>query len=184
MEELEKKNKGLGSENKMLMLMTQSVENSTNSALSGQIESMKRCGKFLDNIVSLVRSYAQTCFKKRKVKPEETNEEKSQRLNMAMNFGGNYKDVLLDVMSSQKVSFLARSKTKRTQLLESEAIDEIDLTGVSLGLFSSDNAFRIYLYKLVNGSNKWFERLIVTFIAISSIQLALTNPLNDPKGFS
>jgi hypothetical protein len=88
---------------------------------------------------------------------------------MTMNFGGNYKDVLLDMMSSQKVSFLARSKTKRTQLLESEAIDEIDLTGVSLGLFSSDNAFRIYLYKLVNGSNKWFERLIVTFIAISSI---------------
>jgi hypothetical protein len=57
MEELEKKNKGLGSENKMLMMLTQSVENSTHSALSGQIESMKRCGKFLDNIVSLVRSY-------------------------------------------------------------------------------------------------------------------------------
>jgi len=87
---------------------------------------------------------------------------------MTMNFGGNYKDVLLDMMSSSK-PFLSRSKTKRTQLLENEVIDEIDLTGVSLGLFNSDNAFRIYLYKLVNGSNKWFERLIVTFIAISSI---------------
>jgi hypothetical protein len=54
-------------------------------------------------------------------------------------------------------------------LLESEILDDVDLTGVSLGLFDSDNAFRIYLYKLVNGSNKWFERLIVTFIAISSI---------------
>lgn len=86
---------------------------------------------------------------------------------MTMNFGGNYKDVLLEVMSSKPL--LRRTQTMRTKLLESEMLDEIDLTGVSLGLFDSDNAFRIYLYKLVNGSNKWFERLIVTFIAISSV---------------
>lgn len=49
------------------MKMTQSGEISTNSGLSGQIESMKRCGRFLDNMVSLVRTYVQTCFKKRKV---------------------------------------------------------------------------------------------------------------------
>lgn len=64
---------------------------------------------------------------------------------------------------------LSRTVTKRTKVLENELLDEIDLTGVSLGLFDSDNAFRMYLYKLVNGSNKWFERLIVTFIAISSV---------------
>lgn len=86
---------------------------------------------------------------------------------MTMKFGGNYKDVLLEVMSSK--TLLTRSMTKRTKLLESEILDDVDLTGVSIGLFDSDNAFRIYLYKLVNGSNKWFERLIVTFIAISSI---------------
>lgn len=82
------------------MKLTQSGENSISSGLSGQVESMKRCGRFLDNMVSFVRSYIQTCFKKRKVKPEETNEEKSLRMNMTMKFGGSYKDVLLDIMSS------------------------------------------------------------------------------------
>jgi hypothetical protein len=86
---------------------------------------------------------------------------------MTMKFGGNYKDVLLEVMSSK--TMLTRIMTKRTKLLESEILDDVDLTGVSMGLFDIDNTFRIYLYKLVNGSNKWFERLIVTFIAISSI---------------
>ncbi len=151
----------------MLMKLTQSGENSMNSGLSGQVESMKRCGTFVDNMVSLVRSYLQTCFKKRKVKPEETNEEKSLRLNMTMKFGGNYKDVLLEMMSNK--TLLSRSMTKRSQLLENELLDDIDLTGVSLGLFDSDSALRIYLYKLVNGSNKWFEGLIITFIAISSV---------------
>jgi hypothetical protein len=75
--------------------------------------------------------------------------------------------VLLELMSNK--TLLTRSITKRTKLLESDMLDDVDLTGVSLGLFDSENAFRIYLYKLVNGSNKWFERLIVTFIAISSI---------------
>jgi hypothetical protein len=49
------------------MTLTQSGKNSTNSGLSGQVESMKRCGRFLDNMVSVVKSYVQTCFKKRKV---------------------------------------------------------------------------------------------------------------------
>jgi hypothetical protein len=71
---------------------------------------------------------------------------------MTMKFGGNYKDILLEVMSSK--TLLTRSITKRTKLLENEILDEVDLTGVSLGLFDSDNAFRLYLYKLVNGSNK------------------------------
>ena len=60
---MERKEKGVGSENNILMKLTQSGEVSTNSGLSGQIESMKRCGRFLDNIVSVVRTYLQTSFK-------------------------------------------------------------------------------------------------------------------------
>ena len=53
------------------------------------------------------------------------------------------------------------------KLLDAELQEEIELTGVSLGLFDQSNSFRIYLYKLVNGTHKNFERLIIFFIAVS-----------------
>jgi hypothetical protein len=43
------------------------------------------------------------------------------------------------------------------------------LDGKSLNYFDKENPFRKWLYKIVNGSNKNFERLIVIIIAISSL---------------
>ncbi len=86
---------------------------------------------------------------------------------MTMRFGANYKDFLLEMLNTK--TLLSRSVTKRQKLLEDEMSNDLELTGVSLGLFASDNGFRNILYKLVNGSNIYFERLIVFFIAVSSV---------------
>jgi hypothetical protein len=60
--------------------------------------------------------------------------------------------------------------------LESQFIPE----GRSLFLFGPDNKFRLFLHRLTN--NIYFDGVIVFFIAVSSIMLALDNPLNDPNG--
>ena len=101
---------------------------------------------------------------------------------MTMQFGGNYIEVLLGEMSIK--TLLSTKTMTKTKLVESGVQEEIELTGVSLGFFDSSSPLRIWLYKIVNGTNKNFERLIIFFIAVSSVQLALTSPLNDPKGFS
>ena len=53
------------------------------------------------------------------------------------------------------------------------------MEGVSLLMFPVDNCFRRTLYRIIN--NKVFETLILIVITISTVQLALDNPLNDPN---
>lgn len=55
----------------------------------------------------------------------------------------------------------------------------LGLEGNSLIFFSPENKFRFFIAKIVK--SKYFEMFILTLIAISSILLALDNPLNDPE---
>lgn len=52
------------------------------------------------------------------------------------------------------------------------------LHGRSLFIFSKTNAVRRIVTKII--SNWWFEFFILTVILMSSITLAIENPLNDP----
>lgn len=54
------------------------------------------------------------------------------------------------------------------------------MEGYSLMVFSVDNKFRVLTYKIIH--HKYFEYLILIIIQISTIQLAIDNPLNDPEG--
>jgi hypothetical protein len=56
----------------------------------------------------------------------------------------------------------------------------LELEGRSLGVLGPENKFRVFLAKLT--SNSIFDGMIIGFISISSIMLALDNPLNDPDG--
>ncbi len=51
--------------------------------------------------------------------------------------------------------------------------------GKSLFLFGSSNKFRIFIAKLIKSNT--FEMLIYILIGLSSILLALDNPINDPE---
>ncbi len=53
--------------------------------------------------------------------------------------------------------------------MSSKFIDDLAIEGKSLNLFDEDNKLRIYLFKLVNGTNEAFERTILVFILLSAI---------------
>jgi hypothetical protein len=54
------------------------------------------------------------------------------------------------------------------------------MQGVSLFLLPIDSSIRRFIYKSVN---HWcFESFILCIIILSTIHLALENPLNDPNG--
>lgn len=52
--------------------------------------------------------------------------------------------------------------------------------GKALYILGADNKLRQFLARLA--TNNIFETVIILFISISSIMLALDNPLNDPNG--
>ena len=54
------------------------------------------------------------------------------------------------------------------------------LRGKSLYIFSAKNPIRIFLHKIL--LLPYFDHIILVLIIISSILLALDNPLNDPNG--
>jgi hypothetical protein len=54
------------------------------------------------------------------------------------------------------------------------------MSGKSLEIFSVDNSFRRFVYRLI--SSQVFENIILVVILVSTVQLALENPLNDPEG--
>lgn len=58
-------------------------------------------------------------------------------------------------------------------------VQSIQLDGYSLLFMSSTNPFRLFIAKIVKSQN--FETFILCLIAISSVLLALDNPLNDPE---
>lgn len=55
----------------------------------------------------------------------------------------------------------------------------MNLTGKSLFLMNGNNPLRVLVGRLVN--SRYFESFIMLLIAISSVLLALDNPLNDPE---
>ena len=54
------------------------------------------------------------------------------------------------------------------------------MEGDSFMLFSVDNKFRRFIYRVCN--HKVFEGFILIVIVVSTVQLAMDNPLNDPNG--
>ena len=50
--------------------------------------------------------------------------------------------------------------------------------GTSLNLFSQTNKFRSFCFSVVTSAK--FDWFIISIIGVSSVQLALENPLNDP----
>lgn len=51
----------------------------------------------------------------------------------------------------------------------------------SLMMFKIDSKFRIKVTKLV--THKFFERVMLVIIFITTLQLAVDNPLSDPTSF-
>lgn len=70
-------------------------------------------------------------------------------------------------------------RTKTFNSSNSNLFKESICEGVSMFLFPSDNEYRIFLMKVVK--SRYFDGFIFGIIAISSILLALDNPLNDPE---
>lgn len=58
--------------------------------------------------------------------------------------------------------------------------EDLYIRGKSLNMFDEDSALRQLLFKI--SISKLFERFIIVIILVSSVQLALTNNLNDPNG--
>lgn len=54
------------------------------------------------------------------------------------------------------------------------------LKGKSLYICGPKNNFRFFIFKIV--TNKFFDPFILSLILISTILLAVDNPLNDPNG--
>lgn len=54
------------------------------------------------------------------------------------------------------------------------------LVAKSLYLFDNTDKFRMFLYKVV--THKFFDPVSLVLIVISSITLAIDNPLDDPNG--
>ena len=56
---------------------------------------------------------------------------------------------------------------------------EIELQGVSIGIFNEDNPVRVFLSHVVASS--FFEAFILMLILATSIMMALESPLDDPE---
>jgi len=78
----------------------------------------------------------------------------------------------------------SKKKTKKAgDNTEEASDDEFDLSEMpnkSLGLFSKENKMRKMAITL--DKNPKFDNFILILIAVSSVILALENPLNDPSG--
>ena len=65
--------------------------------------------------------------------------------------------------------------------MEIEGKKEVrDMTGVSLCCLKPENCFREFCWKL--STNKWFDRLILFLIIVSTLTLAVETPMDNPKG--
>lgn len=77
-------------------------------------------------------------------------------------------------------SFTRFNTSKIKKLDTSKTLgDDLYITGKSLNFFEKDNEYRMRIFDIVTSKN--FERVIITIILLSSIQLALSGPLNDPN---
>jgi hypothetical protein len=76
---------------------------------------------------------------------------------------------------------LGEVKEDDEEMYETESEqEEFKLTGNSLFIFPEDSSFRKLMFKTL--THIWFERTMIIIIVISSIQIAISRPLNDPEG--
>ncbi len=87
-----------------------------------------------------------------------------------------------DVKSGSTIRGINEKSVKKSDLgLTFKKIgNDSYLEGRSLWLFGINNKFRQFLFDIV--THNFFEYFINMLIIISSIELALDNPLNDPNG--
>lgn len=57
---------------------------------------------------------------------------------------------------------------------------DVKLHGYSLFLFGPKNRFRLWVKSLVQ--HEWFDPFIILVIIVSTVCMAVDNPLNDPDG--
>jgi hypothetical protein len=91
--------------------------------------------------------------------------------------------------SEKKLTYRSRSQFSLSHLkvLENDDFDPSEasaklkekISGKSLFCLGPHNKFRFECYKMVN--HPWFDRIILTFIVISTIMLAIDTPLSDPE---
>jgi Ion transport protein len=76
---------------------------------------------------------------------------------------------------------ISRQITKKLKSQETiKYIEDLYVQGISLNLFDEDNEFRNWLFKILTSPG--YEQLSIVLIVLSSIQLGMTTPLNDPAG--
>ncbi|CDW82905.1 voltage-gated ion channel superfamily [Stylonychia lemnae] len=80
---------------------------------------------------------------------------------------------------NQNQSNSLKAKQRKTQAKSSNQDQEVKIEGKSLSLFQEQNLFRKFCFRVV--TNEKFDYFIIFFILVSGVQLAIENPLNDPK---
>ena len=80
-----------------------------------------------------------------------------------------------------KIHATTSSNESKKQKQKKEEEDDLDYDhDMSLWLFHTDNKLRIYMTGIAKSSV--FETFIIFLIVVSTIQLSLENPLDDPDG--
>jgi hypothetical protein len=80
--------------------------------------------------------------------------------------------------SAQKAKGFLKNINKGKQIPLKGTLKQME--GVSLMIFSIDSGFRRVLYRVQ--SSRFFEWFVLFVIVVSTVQLAVENPLNDPDG--
>jgi hypothetical protein len=123
-----------------------------------------------------VKIVFKNCFKSHRVKnsdsPDNYKSEEERKIktpiNIAMRFGySRNMTKISDLVLSKKIYEKPSELYKRS--ITSNFVDDIDIEGKSLNLFDEDSKLRKLLFKWVNGTNNYFERLILVFILLSAI---------------
>lgn len=130
----------------------------------------------VEDKIDKVKIVFKNCFKSHRVKNSESpDNDKSEEerkiktpINIAMRFGySRNMTKISDLVLSKKIYEKPSELYKRS--ITSNFVDDIDIEGKSLNLFDEDSKLRKLLFKWVNGTNNYFERLILVFILLSAI---------------
>jgi hypothetical protein len=123
-----------------------------------------------------VKMVFKNCFKSHRVKnsdsPDDDQQEDDVRskipINIAMRFGHSRNMTKISELVLSKKIFERPSEIYKRSF-SSKFVDDIAIEGKSLNLFDEDSKLRKILFKWVNGTNVYFERLILVFILLSAI---------------
>ena len=75
---------------------------------------------------------------------------------------------------------MTRKINVKTQLNQEKFIDDLYLEGKSFNIFEANGKLRTNLFEIV--TSRGFEQLSILLIILSSIELGMSSPLNDPNG--